>query len=120
MYEPVGTVDHYLSIEGGSRHLAFQWRNFRYAASWVNSSKGTLDDHVFDPFEVGDGWFELSLPSLQLVVTDKVPTALRKKAQFTLDRLGLGHGIEGALALPRGAPAPEPALCGAGEGPPGP
>lgn len=92
MYEPVGTVDHYLSIEGGYRHLAYTWSNYRYAAGWVNSSKGTLDDQVLDPFQVSAGWFELKLPSLQLVMTAKVPQALRAKAQFTLDRLHLGHG----------------------------
>lgn len=92
MYEPVGTVDHYLSIEGGHRSLAYAWSNLRYSAGWVNSSKATLDDKVLDPFLVRQGWFELLLPSLQLVMTNKVPVALRKKAQLTLDRLGLGHG----------------------------
>lgn len=92
MYEPVGTVDHYLSIEGGHRSLAYTWSNYRYAAGWVNSSKGTLDDQVLDPFAVKAGWFEMLLPSMQVVVTDKVPQGLRAKAQFTLDRLHLGHG----------------------------
>lgn len=92
MYEPVGTVDHYLSIEGGARHLAYEWSNYRYAAGWVNSSKGTLDNQVLDPFEVGQGWFELLLPSLQVVMTDRVPARFRPKATVVLDRLGIGHG----------------------------
>lgn len=92
MYEPVGTVDHYLSIEGGARHLAYDWSNYRYAAGWVNSSKGTLDDQVLDPFEVGQGWFELLLPSLQVVMTDRVPPRFRSKATVVLDRLRIGHG----------------------------
>lgn len=61
MYEPVGTVDHYLSIAGGNRKLAYSWSNLRYAAQWINSAKGTLDRAVMDPFEVKDGWFELLL-----------------------------------------------------------
>lgn len=92
MYEPAGTVDHYLSIEGRHRELAYRWSNFRYAAGWVNSSKSTLDDKVLDPFEVGPGWFEIDLPSMQLRVTEKVPARLRKKAELTISRLRLDHG----------------------------
>src|SRR5262249_15226696 len=39
--------------------------------------------------EVGDGWFEILLPSLQLVVTAQVPVHLRAKAENTLNRLRL-------------------------------
>lgn len=88
MYEPVGTLDHYLSCEN-HRELAYEWGNYRYASAWVNSSKGTLDDQVLDPFEVQDGWFEIILPSLQLVVTEAVPPRERAKAEFTLKRLHL-------------------------------
>jgi hypothetical protein len=56
----------------------------------MNQNKGTCP--VLDPFEVGEGWFEILLPSLQLVVTDKVPPGLSALAQFTIDRLRLGHG----------------------------
>lgn len=92
MYEPVGTIDHYLSIEGGHRRLAYAWTNLRFSSGWINSVKGTLDAQVLDPHEVQPGWFELLLPSLQLVLTAKVPPRMRAKAQFTLDRLQLGHG----------------------------
>ncbi|MBX3232929.1 MAG: hypothetical protein KIT84_44800 [Labilithrix sp.] len=92
MYEPVGTVDHYLSIEGGARHLAYDWSNYRYAAGWVNSSKGTLDDLVLDPFDVRPGWFEMLLPSLQVVMTDRIPVRFRSKATVVLERLQIGHG----------------------------
>jgi hypothetical protein len=36
---------------------------------------------------VGAGWFEISLPSLQMRGTDAVPVADRAKAEFTLNRL---------------------------------
>jgi hypothetical protein len=88
MYEPVGTVDHYLSCDN-YRHLAYEWSNYRFASAWINSSKRTLDDQVLDPFEVGEDWFEIILPSLQLVLTDKIPAEERQRAEFTLKRLHL-------------------------------
>jgi len=88
MYEPVGTVDHYLCCEN-HRHLAYEWNNYRYASGWLNSSKRTLDEQILDPFQVGDDWFEIILPSLQLVLTDAVPPHERQRAAFTLERLHL-------------------------------
>lgn len=86
-----GTVDHYLSWKNRP-DLAYDWRNYRFAMHWINAKKGSLDAAVLDPHEVGDDWFEVLLPSMQLVLTDKVPKAKRARAQFTLDRLGLGDG----------------------------
>lgn len=93
MYEPVGTVEHFLSCEN-HRHLAYEWSNYRFASGWINSSKGTLDNKIFDPFEVEDDWFEILLPSLQLVITDKVPPDKLEKAEFTLKRLRLQNGSQ--------------------------
>jgi hypothetical protein len=90
MYEPVGTVDHYKSWKGHPE-LAYEWSNYRYAAAWINSAKQDLDGEVLDPFEVGEGWFEILLPSLQLVMTDSVPAPHRERAQRTIERLHLGH-----------------------------
>ncbi len=72
MYEPVGTVDHYRSCKC-VRSQAYEWSNYRFASGWINSSKQDIDDRVLDPFQVEDGWFEILLPSLQLVLTDAVP-----------------------------------------------
>lgn len=91
MFEPVGTVDHYLSWKN-KPELAYEWSNYRYASAWVNSSKSTVDSDVMDPFEVENNWFEIILPSLQLVVTNQVPASMREKAQFTLKRLHLQNG----------------------------
>jgi hypothetical protein len=88
MYTPNGTVDHYLSWSNHPE-LAYEWSNYRYAAGWMNSSKQDADDKVLDPFEVEDGWFEIILPSLQLVVSDDIPAEHREKAEFTLERLNL-------------------------------
>jgi hypothetical protein len=100
MWDPDGTVDHYLSCEN-RRDLAYEWDNYRYVSGSVNSSKRNLDDQVLDPFEVFDDWFEISLPSFQLVLTDRIPANIRTKAQFTLERLKLrnGHKVRKARRL---------------------
>lgn len=88
MYEPVGTVDHYISLST-NRSLAYEWSNYRFASEWINKSKQTADEQVLDPYEVMDDWFEILLPSLQLVVTDRVPAEHRTRAEYTLHRLHL-------------------------------
>lgn len=74
MHEPCGTIDHFASVRD-SPALAYEWKNYRYAAQWLNSSK--KKQAVLDPFLLEDGWFELQLPSLQLLATDRIPPALR-------------------------------------------
>lgn len=86
-----GTVDHYLSFKKYPKK-AYDWDNYRFSSSTLNSSKRTADDAVLDPFEVQAGWFEIHLPSLQMRVTDAVPQAYRAKADYTLKRLGLRDG----------------------------
>ena len=89
MYEPVGTVDHFVSYhEDQSR--AYDWENYRYCAAWINSSKkNVLSSHLLDPFEIGNGWFEIHLPSLQLRVSDNIPEEFRDRAEYVLTRLHL-------------------------------
>ena len=53
----------------------------------INSGKGTYDDRILDPFEVDEDWFEIILPSLQLVLTPLVPPEFRDRAEFTLKQL---------------------------------
>ncbi len=86
-----GAIDHFLSKEN-HRRLTYNWNNYRYIAATVNSSKKNLDDQVLDPFEVQTGWFEVLLPSMQLVRTAIVPNALRAKADATLTKLNLANG----------------------------
>ena len=55
MFDPTGgTVDHYLSCRD-HQDLAYEWSNYRFASSTMNSIKRNADDAVLDPFEVG-GW----------------------------------------------------------------
>ena len=86
----MGTVDHYLSkSKAENRHLIYEWQNYRNALQRVNSCKGICDRQIFDPFEVEDNWFEIILPSCQLVLTDAVPFHERDRAEFTLKKLQL-------------------------------
>ncbi len=92
MYEPVGTVDHYLSCvncRNARARLAYDWRNYRFASQWINSSKQDADSSVMDPFKVQDGWFEILLPSLQLIVGPRISPRQKAKAEYTLTRLHL-------------------------------
>lgn len=89
MYEPVGTVDHFVSYDE-DKALAYDWANYRYASAWINSSKNKLRSaQILDPFQITDGWYEILLPSLQLVATELVPEAERERASFVLRRLHL-------------------------------
>jgi len=88
MFEPVGTIDHYISVSG-NKMLAYEWSNYRFASAWLNSSKKAEDDKILDPFEVQDDWFEILLPSLQLIVTNHVSDEYREKAEYTVKRLRL-------------------------------
>lgn len=89
MYEPVGTVDHFVSCHE-DRSMAYEWGNYRYCAGWINSTKGnTPAAELLDPFEVKDGWFEIHLPSLQLRVSEVVPDQFRERAEHVLSKLHL-------------------------------
>ena len=89
MYEPVGTIDHFVSCDE-NRRQAYEWNNYRFCAAWINSSKGNVPaDDLLDPFEVENGWFEIHLPSLQLCVSDSIPEEARERAEYVLERLHL-------------------------------
>jgi hypothetical protein len=70
-----------------NHHLAYEWSNLRYGDATMNQRK--TDARVLDPSEVQDDWFQILLPSLQLVLTDRVSDDIRPLAEFTLERLGL-------------------------------
>lgn len=94
MWIAEGDVEHFLSRKNHPE-LSYEWGNYRYIAGSVNGSKGNHDDKVMDPFEVQDGWFEVLLPSMQLVITQKLQhPPLVAKAQFTLKKLKLRNGTK--------------------------
>jgi hypothetical protein len=91
LYVANGEVDHFVSRDE-DRSRTYDWNNYRYAAGWLNASKKSLRSiEILDPFDVEDDWFEILLPSLQLVVTDAVPPDKRAQAECMLTRLHLGH-----------------------------
>jgi hypothetical protein len=85
MLDRSGTVDHFIA-QDLDPELLYEWHNLRYASQWLNSSKQAAEG-VLDPYEVGEGWFEVELPSLQLVATDRVPPDKRELVEATLQRL---------------------------------
>ena len=84
-------TDHFIPIavlkQKNKDELAYEWKNFRYGEGVLNGRKSK--HIVLDPFQVHDEWFEMKLPSLQLVLTDKVPKAKKKIADLTMEKLGL-------------------------------
>ena len=88
MYLADGTIDHYRSCKNYPARI-YEWGNYRYASGNINSRKRSLDEQILDPFEVGDDWFEILLPSLQLVPSTTLPEAERVRAEFTLKQLRL-------------------------------
>ena len=62
-----------------------------FSTQWINSSKQAASDNLMDPCSVGEDWFELTLPDLQLKVTDTIPADMRELADDTIDRLHLRH-----------------------------
>ncbi|MBF0323330.1 MAG: hypothetical protein ABT940_00375 [Alphaproteobacteria bacterium] len=87
MWISSGTVDHFVSIDE-DKTLAYEWKNYRYLDSGINSSKNNAKG-LLDPFVVEKDWFEILLPSLQLVLTDAVPQEFLEQAQYTIKRLKL-------------------------------
>lgn len=86
---PDGTVDHHVSWHENPA-LAYDWANYRFIQGAVNSSKGSHPAaDLLDPFDVQPGWFEILLPSCQMVATAQIPAQYRQQAQTTLTRLGL-------------------------------
>jgi hypothetical protein len=92
IHEPVGTVDHFVSCQK-DRSRAYDWSNYRFASQWINASK--RDGEMLDPHLVGEGWFEILLPSLQLVMTDAVPAEHRAVAERTLTKIGRDRRVMG-------------------------
>ncbi len=91
MFVMKGQIDHFIPVAvlkaRGQEHLSYEWDNLRYGEGVLNQRKS--NHLVLDPFKVKDDWFEILLPSLQLVVTSRVPKTQRKLAEFTIEKLGL-------------------------------
>lgn len=104
MYIADGHVEHFVSwneCKHDQPELAYEWSNYRYILPRLNSRKQHRAG-LLDPFEVGPGWFRVALPSLLLMCTERIPPALRARAQQTIDALGLvGRGDDRVRRLRR-------------------
>lgn len=88
MFEPNGTVDHFKPVDA-DESLAYEWSNYRYVTGWINSSKNKRT-RVLDAFQVKAGWFEVLLPSMQLVaVKTHIPQRFHALVHQTLTDLHL-------------------------------
>lgn len=85
-----GTVDHFLSCKH-HRHLAYDWANYRYCLASINSRKKNRDAQILDPYEIDDGWFEVTILGFLVKITPKLPTDLKDKAKATIKILGLNR-----------------------------
>lgn len=88
--EPVtgaGTVDHFIA-KSKRLDLAYEWTNYRLACAKMNARKGETDD-VLDPFALAAETFHLNLLDGSIRPHPKLRGAARKRAQATIDRLGL-------------------------------
>lgn len=96
------TVAHFIpkSCPEG-RALVYEWSNYRFADKEINKAKDILPAGILDPLEVSDGWFEILLPNLEMIMTDDVPQGSRGDARATLRQLGLGDG-DAILRIRRG------------------
>jgi len=83
---PPAQIDHYRD-KAAWPGLAYEWDNYRAAAPYLNAKKS--GQTVLDPFEITGDWFEVLWPSLQLVLTAKVPRTRRRLAEETIRGLGL-------------------------------
>jgi hypothetical protein len=82
------SVDHFVSKHDDPA-LAYEWSNYRLAASRLNARKGRKK--ILDPFKIFPGTFSIQFPSLQVVPGPlcKEDVDLRTWAIQTCDILGL-------------------------------
>jgi hypothetical protein len=89
---PKGTVDHWISLKT-DRNQAYEWDNYRFVDGIINSAKKpSWEGKLLDPYEIGEDWFEIQLPSLQMKIAHIDDPAVRERAEFTLEKLHLRDG----------------------------
>ena len=79
------TVDHFVAKTRDWK-LAYEWDNYRLAASSVNSAKGNKVG-IMDPFDVDDGWFVINAVSFEVEPGTAIPN--REQAEYTIRELKL-------------------------------
>lgn len=85
------TVDHFVPKKHAPQ-LAYEWSNFRLACSLLNSRKRDFQD-VLDPFKIGNSWFILDFPSLQVKPGSVITLTESNQVVSTINRLNLNDEI---------------------------
>ncbi len=85
------TVDHFVPKKH-SPQLAYDWNNFRLACGTLNSRKKDFQD-VLDPFKIGNSWFILDFPSLQVKPGPVITLIESNQVLDTINRLNLNDEI---------------------------
>ncbi len=90
--EGEGEVDHFVA-KTRNANLAYEWSNYRFACTEMNRKKSSCKDNILDPFQVQEGWFEISITDgFLLRPTNQIDSPeLRKLAEDTIVRLDLNR-----------------------------
>lgn len=83
----LGSVDHFRP-KTNYPGLTYEWSNYRLASGRVNSTKGNQEG-IIDPFEVGDDWFHLDIPSCLLKPNPGLSRDLQTRIRSTINSLRL-------------------------------
>lgn len=83
------TVDHFFPKKKYPL-LAYEWSNYRLAASRINSRKGDHED-VLDPFTLENGWFQINFITGKVSPDSELDESARKSVEDTINRLQLNE-----------------------------
>jgi hypothetical protein len=81
------SADHYIA-KSRALEEAYRWRNYRLAATRMNSRKCDYTD-VLDPFAIAAETFHIELAIGRIFPNPGLDPVTLKRAQDTIDRLGL-------------------------------
>lgn len=84
-----GSTDHFIA-KSRRAALAYEWSNYRFACSMMNSRKRDYDD-VLDPFSLAPDTFRLEVSSGRIYPNPNLSEPERQAARDTIVRLELDH-----------------------------
>jgi len=82
-----GTVDHFRPTSVAPEY-AYEWDNYRYAFSKLNSYKGSSTE-VLDPFHIMEGWFVLNFDNFSVEASADIPLDVKVAVEKTISILRL-------------------------------
>jgi hypothetical protein len=89
--EGTPTVDHFIP-KSVNPDKAYEWSNFRLACARANTWKDVHQD-ILDPFQLGNDWFVLNFPLLEIKPNPSLDLATQKAVNITIEKLKL-NGFE--------------------------